>query len=79
MKWNTVKVNGKNSPYHIEYVPIYMLCGECGATLGNEEEQLADVLDKTCLQCFYDMTGQESTTWCSKPWWEVNSGKYVEG
>ena len=58
-KWNTVKVNGRDSPYHLEYVPIYMLCSECGTTLGNAEEKLADVFDRTCLQCFCDMTEQE--------------------
>ena len=58
-KWNTVKVNGRDSPYHLEYVPIYMLCSECGTALGNAEEKLADVLDRTCLQCFCDMTEQE--------------------
>ena len=58
-KWNTVKVNGRDSPYHQEYVPIYMLCSECGTTLGNAEEKLADVFDRTCLQCFCDMTEQE--------------------
>ena len=38
VKWNTVKVNGRDSSHHIEYVPIYMKCRECGATLGNAEE-----------------------------------------
>ena len=46
-------------PHHIEYVPIYMHCDECGAALGNAEEKLADVFDKTCLQCFCNMTEQE--------------------
>ena len=58
-KWNTVKTNGKDSPYHVEYVPIYIHCDECGNALGNAEEKLADVLDKTCLQCFCDITEQE--------------------
>ena len=58
-KWNTVKVNGRDSPYHQEYVPIYMLCSEWGTTLGNAEEKLADVFDRTCIQCFCDMTEQE--------------------
>ena len=57
-KWNTVKVNGRDSPYNLEYVPIYMLCSECGTTLGNTEEKLADVFDRTCLECFCDMTEQ---------------------
>ena len=58
-KWNTVKVNGRDSRYDLEYVPVYMLCRECGTTLGNAEEKLADVFDRTCLQCFCDMTEQE--------------------
>ena len=58
-KWNTVKVNGRDSPYHLEYIPIYMLCSECGTTLGNTEEKLADVFDRTCLECFCNMTEQE--------------------
>ena len=58
-KRNTVKVNGRDSPYHLEYVPIYMLCSECGTTLGNAEEKLADVFDRTCLECFCNMTEQE--------------------
>ena len=65
-KWNTVKVNGRDSPYHQEYVPIYMLCSECGTTLGNAEEKLADVFDRTCLQCFCDMTEQEYN-WYESP------------
>jgi len=65
-KWNTMKVNGRDSPYHQEYVPIYMLCSECGTTLGNAEEKLADVFDRTCLQCFCDMTEQEYN-WYESP------------
>ena len=65
-KWNTVKVNGRDSPYHLEYVPIYMLCSECGTTLGNAEKKLADVFDRTCLQCFCDMTEQEYN-WYESP------------
>ena len=26
VEWNTVRVNGKDSPHHIEYVPVYMSC-----------------------------------------------------
>ena len=65
-KWNTMKVNGRDSPYHQEYVPIYMLCSECGTTLGNAEEKLADVFDRTCLQWFCDMTEQEYN-WYESP------------
>lgn len=59
VEWNTVRVNGRDAPHHIEYVPIYMHCDECGSKLGNAEEKLADVLDRTCLECFCSMTQQE--------------------
>ena len=42
-----------------EFIPVYMHCGECGEVLGNAEEMLADVLGRTCLQCFCEMTEQE--------------------
>ncbi len=66
VKWNTLKVNGRDTSHHIEYVPIYMKCSECGATLGNAEEKLADVFDKTCLECFCNMTEQE-VKWYESP------------
>ena len=44
VEWNTVKVNGKDSPYHIEYVPVYMSCKGCGDAISSTEANLADVL-----------------------------------
>ena len=43
----------------VEIVPIYMSCVECGLYLGNIEEEHADVLGQTCLECFTGHTGQE--------------------
>ena len=75
VKWNTVKVNGRDDPYHLEYVPIYIHCDECDSALAKEESDHADVLGKLCLRCYTDMTDQEHS-WHSKPWWAVNGGKY---
>ena len=65
-KRNTVKVNGKDSPYHIEYVPVYMSCKICESAMSSTEANLADVLNSNCFQCFADMTDQEYS-WHSRP------------
>tara|TARA_B100000686_G_C16259971_1_gene698727 strand:- start:137 stop:646 length:510 start_codon:yes stop_codon:yes gene_type:complete len=74
-KWNTIKVNGKDSPYHIELIPIHMRCTGCKNAMSANEVDVADVLDGLCLECFSEQTDQEYT-WHSKPWWAVNNGKY---
>ena len=74
VEWNTVD----GSPYHIERVPIHIRCGGCGSSMSNTETDLADVLSKLCLRCFCEQTDQEYT-WHSKPWWQVNGGKYNGG
>ena len=74
-KWNTVKVNGKDSPYHVEYVPVSISCSKCGLSMSSKETDLADVLSSLCFKCFADMTDQEYT-WHSRLWWQVNGGKY---
>ena len=66
VEWDTVKVNGKDSPYHIEYVPVYMSCKICESAMSSTEANLADVLDSNCFQCFADMTDQEYS-WHSRP------------
>ena len=76
VKWNTV--NGDESPYHVEYIPIYISCKECGSSMSSSEAEMADVLSQHCLKCFCEMTDQEYS-WHSKPWWEVNGGKYMGG
>ena len=43
----------------VEIIPIHMSCVECGLYLGNIEEDHADVLGQTCLECFTEQTGQE--------------------
>ena len=74
VKWNTVD----GSPYHIERVPIHIRCDGCGSSMSNTETDLADVLSSLCLRCFCEQTDQEYT-WHSKPWWQVNGGKYNGG
>ena len=75
-KWNTVRVNGKDSPYHMEFIPIHMHCTGCRDAMSAKEVDVADVLDGLCLKCFCEQTDQEYT-WHSVPWWAVNGGKYV--
>ena len=43
----------------VEIIPIHMSCVECGLYLGNIEEDHADVLGQTCLECFTEQTGQQ--------------------
>ena len=74
VEWNTVE----GSPYHIERIPIHFTCSECGSSMSNTESDLADVLSHLCLKCFCEQTDQEYT-WHSKPWWQVNGGKYNGG
>ena len=75
-KWNTVEINGKGSPYHMEFIPIYMHCTCCKDAMATKEVDVADVLDGLCLKCFCEQTDQEYT-WHSVPWWAVNGGKYA--
>ena len=59
VKWNTVRVNGKDSSHHIEYVPVYMSCNGCGDAMSSTEANLADVLSSLCFKCFANITDQE--------------------
>ena len=77
-KWNTIKVNGQESPYHIEIIPIHMRCTGCKNSMSANEVDVADVLDGLCFDCFCEQTDQEYS-WHSKPWWAVNGGKYSGG
>ena len=74
VKWNTVD----GSPYQIERVLLHIRCGGCSSSMSNTETDLADVLSNLCLKCFCEQTDQEYT-WHSKPWWQVNGGKYNGG
>ncbi len=78
VEWNTPVVNGREDPYHVEKVPIYLRCSECNLAISDTESDLADVLSQLCLKCFCEQTEQEYS-WHSKPWWEVNGGKYSGG
>ena len=40
------------TPSLIEYVPNYTKCNSCQMFLGKKEEDLADVLDYNCIECF---------------------------
>ena len=40
------------TPSLIEYVPNYTKCNSCKMFLGKKEEDLADVLDYNCIECF---------------------------
>ena len=77
-KSNTIKVNGQESPYHIELIPIHMRCTDCKNSMSANEVDVADILDGLCFKCFCEQTDQEYT-WHSKPWWSVNGGKYSRG
>ena len=74
-KWNTVRVNGKDSPYSVELIPIHMRCIDCGDSISTNEIDMADTLTGLCFRCFCEQTDQEYT-WHSKPWWAINDGKY---
>ena len=58
VKWNTVKVNGKDSPYHIEFVPIYKRCSCCEMALGRIEEEHNLIMGGYCEGCFKNVTEQ---------------------
>ena len=77
VEWNTVKVNGRDDPYHMEFIPISIPCSKCGSSMSSTETDLADVLSSHCFKCFADVTDQEYS-WHSKPWWTINGGKYKE-
>ena len=65
-------------PYNKEYIPIHMHCSDCNSAMSSSETNLADVLSGLCFKCFCEQTDQEYT-WHSRPWWEVNGGKYNGG
>ena len=49
-----VIVSGNNieTPTLVEIVPNYTKCSSCKMFLGKKEEDLADVLDYNCIECF---------------------------
>lgn len=58
VKWNTVKVNGKDSPYHTEFVPIYKRCKCCEMALGRLEIEHNFIMGGYCEGCFKNVTEQ---------------------
>lgn len=40
------------TPQLVEIVPNYTKCHDCQKFLGKKEEDLADVLDYNCIECF---------------------------
>ena len=40
------------TPQLVEIVPNYTKCNDCQKFLGKKEEDLADVLDYNCIECF---------------------------
>ena len=40
------------TPALVEIVPNYTKCNNCKLCLGKKEEDLADVLDYNCIECF---------------------------
>ena len=71
-EWNTLD----GSTYQKEFVPIFISCSGCEKSMGLEESEVADVTGKMCLECFCNVTDQHHS-WHSKPWWQVNGGKYA--
>ena len=43
VEWKTVKVNGRDDPYHLEFVPISIPCVMCGSAMSSSETDLAKV------------------------------------
>ena len=40
------------TPTLVEIVPNYIKCNSCQMFLGKKEEELADILDYNCIDCF---------------------------
>ena len=40
------------TPTLVEIVPNYIKCNSCQMFLGKKEEELADILDYNCIECF---------------------------
>ena len=59
VKWNTVKVNGRDDPLYLDYIPIYEVCVCCNLSLGRIEEECNVELGGYCLGCFKIVTEQK--------------------
>lgn len=58
VKWNTPEVNGREDPYHLEFIPIYKRCACCSMALGRIEEEYGLIMGGYCIGCFKNVTGQ---------------------
>ena len=50
------------TPALVEIVPNYTKCNSCQMFLGKKEEDLADVLDYNCIECFEMQIEEESSS-----------------
>ncbi len=58
LKWNTPEVNGREDPYHLEFIPIYKRCTCCSMALGRIEEECSLMMGGYCIECFKNVTEQ---------------------
>ena len=59
VRWNTVEVNGRDDPLHLDYIPIYETCVCCKLSLARIEEECNAELGGYCLGCFKIVTEQK--------------------
>ena len=50
------------TPTLVEIVPNYIKCNSCQMFLGKKEEELADILDYNCIECFEMQIEEESSS-----------------
>ena len=51
-KYIVTRGDNIETPALVEIVPNYTKCNSCEMFLGKKEEDLADVLDYNCIECF---------------------------
>ena len=50
------------TPTLVEIVPNYIKCNSCQMFLGKKEEDLAEILDYNCIECFEMQIEEESSS-----------------
>ena len=50
------------TPQLVEIVPNYTKCNSCQMFLGKKEEDLAEILDYNCIECFEMQIEEESSS-----------------
>lgn len=50
------------TPQLVEIVPNYTKCNSCQTFLGKKEEDLAEILDYNCIECFEMQIEEESSS-----------------